>query len=182
MEKPQRRSATGEGVEAKQKAEMGKAEMKGWLAILMLLSATLVHAQSVTLAWNASPSPEVVGYRIHFGTNAGNYSFVTNAGLVLTQAVVLPHTGRWFFAATAVDGGGLESDFSNEVQWEARPGAPVVQSETWVRLTPVIERSTNLVSWQNFEGEATWIAATNAMEFFATRRLLIERMQRVNQP
>ena len=156
--------------------------MKRLLTILMLLSATLVHAQKVRLAWDASPSPDVVGYRIHFGTNAGNYSFVTNVGLVRTQTVVVPHTGRWFFAATAVDANGMESPFSNQVQWEGKPTAPVVQSETWVRLTPVIERSTNLVSWQNFEGAATWIAATNTMEFFATRRLLIERVQKPTEP
>ena len=156
--------------------------MKRLLTILILLSATLVHAQKVRLAWDASPSPDVVGYRIHFGTNAGSYGFVTNVGLVRTQTLVVPHTGRWFIAATAVDANGVESDFSNQVQWEAKPVAPVVQSETWVRLTPIIERSTNLVSWANFEGEATWIAATNTMEFFATRRLLIERVQRVNEP
>ncbi len=156
--------------------------MKMTTAILILLSATLGHAQKVRLTWEASPSPDVVGYRIHFGTNAGNYSFVTNVGLVRTQTVLLPHTGRWFFAATAVDANGMESPFSNQVQWEAKPAAPVMRGESFVRLTPVIERSTNLVSWQNFEGEATWIAATNAMEFFATRRLLIEQVQRVNQP
>jgi hypothetical protein len=156
--------------------------MKRVLTILILLSATLVHAQSVKLAWAASPSPEVVNYRIYFGTNGANYAFVTNAGLMRTQTVVLPHTGRWFFAATAVDARGMESPFSNQVQWEARPVAPVVQSEAWVRLTPVIERSTNLVTWTDFSGEATWLPATNAMEFFATRRLLIERAQRVNQP
>ena len=156
--------------------------MKRLLTILILLSATLVHAQKVRLAWNASPSPDVVSYRIHFGTNVGSYSFVTNVGLVRTQTVALPHTGRWFFAATAVDANGMESPFSNQVQWEAKPVAPVVQSETWVRLTPVIERSTNLVTWQNCEGEATWIPATNAMEFFATRRLLIEGVQKVSEP
>lgn len=152
------------------------------LTLFLATLATLASAQKVRLAWDASPSPDVVGYRIHFGTNAGHYSFVTNVGLVRTQAVVLPHSGRWFFAATAVDANGMESPFSNQVQWEARPAAPVVQSETWVRLTPVIERSTNLVSWQNFEGEATWLPATNAMEFFATRRLLIERVQLVSEP
>jgi hypothetical protein len=156
--------------------------MKRLLTILVLLSATVLHAQKVRLAWDASPSPDVVGYRIHFGTNAGNYSFVTNVGLVRTQTVALPHTGRWFFAATAVDANGMESPFSNQVQWEAKPVAPVVQSETWVRLTPVIERSTNLVNWRSVEGEATWIPATNAMEFFATRRLLIERVQKVSEP
>jgi len=50
------------------------------------------------------------------------------------------------------------------------------------RTTPVIERSTNLANWSSFSGEATWIAATNAMEFFATRQLLIERVERVKEP
>jgi len=156
--------------------------MKPILTTLILGWALIAPAQRVKLAWDASPSPGVVGYRIHFGTNVGNYSFVTNVGLVQTQTVVVPHTGRWFFAATAADTNGMESPFSNQVQWEAKPIAPVVQSETWVRLTPVIERSTNLVNWRSVEGEATWIPATNAMEFFATRRLLIERVQRVNEP
>ena len=155
--------------------------MKPILTILILGWALIAPAQRVKLAWDASPSPGVAGYRIHFGTNAGNYSFVTNVGLVRTQTVVLPHTGRWFFAATAVDVNGMESQFSNQVQWEAKPIAPVVQSETCVRLTPVIERSTNLVTWRSIEGEATWIAATNQMEFFATRRLLIERVQKVSE-
>ena len=155
--------------------------MKQMLTILILLNATLVHAQKVRLAWDASPSPGVVGYRIHFGTNAGNYSFVTNVGLVRTQTVVLPHTGRWFFAATAVDANGMESPLSNQVQWEAKPVAPVVLGESYVRLTPAVERSTNLVNWQRLEGEATWIPATNTMEFFATRQLLIERVQKVSE-
>lgn len=156
--------------------------MKRALTILILLSATLVHAQSVKLAWAASPSPDVVGYRIHYGTNGANYILVTNVGLVRTQTVALPHTGRWFFAATAVDANGIESPFSNQVQWEAKPVAPVMLGESFVRLTPVIERSTNLVSWRSVEGEATWIPATNAMEFFATRRLLIERVHKVSEP
>ena len=156
--------------------------MKWFWTILLLAWGCAMNAQNVTLAWDASPSVGVGGYRIYYGLQAGSYLFWTNAGLVLTQTVVLPHPGRWFFAATAVSTNGIESAFSNEVEWEARPSAPVVHGETWVRLTPVIERSTNLVSWQNFEGEATWIAATNAMEFFATRRLLIERVQRVSQP
>ena len=149
---------------------------------LVLGSVLVGRAQSVTLAWDASPSPEVTAYRIYFGTNAGNYAFVTNAGLVLTRTVLLPHSGRWFFAATAVDANGLESDFSNEVQWEARPVAPVVQSEPWFRLWPELWHSTNQVDWASFRGEATWIAATNAMEFFTMRGLLIERVQRVSEP
>jgi len=156
--------------------------MKRWLTILMVFCAAMVPAQQVTLAWDASPSPEVTAYRIYFGTNAGNYPFVTNAGLVRTQTVMLPHTGRWFFAATAVDANGLESDFSNMVQWEARPVPPIVRGEPWFRLLPEIWHSTNQVDWGIFKGEATWIAATNEIELFTMRGLLIERVQRVTEP
>ena len=156
--------------------------MKPILTILIVGWALVAPAQRVKLAWDASPSPGITHYRIHFGTNGASYSYVTNVGLVRTQTVVLPHSGRWFFAATAVDANGLESPFSNQAQWEAKPVAPVMLGESFVRLTPVIERSTNLVNWRSIDGEATWIPATNAMEFFATRRLLIEGVQRVGEP
>ena len=76
----------------------------------------------------------------------------------------------------------MESDFSNEVVFELKPAPPVMHGKTWVRLTPVIQRSTNLVSWDSLLGEPTLFAATNAVEFFTTRRLLIERVQLVANP
>jgi len=156
--------------------------MKQLLTTLMVAWPALVHAQRVTLAWDPSPSPEVTTYRVYYGTNSRSYTFVTNSGLVLTQALVLPHSGRWFFAATAADAAGSESDFSNEVQWEAKPAKPVLHGETWVRLSPVIEHTTNEVDWTNFIGEASWLPATNRIELFATRRLLIEPVQRAIEP
>jgi hypothetical protein len=156
--------------------------MKQLLTTLMFVCAVMVHAQQVTLAWDASPSPGIANYRIYFGTSSRNYSFVTNAGLALTLVVKLPHTGRWFFAATAVATNGLESDFSAEVEWEARPAPPVPRAEALVRLSPVIERSTNGVNWVSTTGAPTFFAATNETEVFVTRRLLIERVQQVNEP
>ena len=158
------------------------AEMKWTLTTLFLWFTPWLPAQSVTLSWEASLSADVVGYRIYYGPSSQNYIGVTNAGLNLQQVVVLPQSGRWFFAATAVTANGSESDFSNEVAWEPKPVPPVLHGQAWVRLSPVIERSTNLVSWQRVVGESTWFCATNPMEFFATRQLLIERVQLVNQP
>ena len=156
--------------------------MMRFLTALMVGFAALVQAQSVTLAWEPSPSPGVDNYRVYFGTNSGSYGFVTNAGLVRTQAVVLPHTGLWFFAATAVDTYGVESEFSNEVEWEARPAPPVVTSERWLRVVPELWRSTNHVDWVSFEAEPTWVAATNQIEMFTMRGLRIERVERVREP
>ena len=148
--------------------------MKGFFTALMLAWAGGMNAQSVTLAWDASPSATIAGYRVYYGTNSRAYGFVTNAGLVLTQRVTLPCLGRWFFAATAYDTNGLESDFSNEVEWEAKPGAPAMIGDPFVRLAPVIERSTNQVDWSSLTGAPTFLAATNRTEFFRAQRLVVE--------
>jgi len=144
--------------------------------MLMLVWPAAAGAQRVTLAWDASASTNVVGYRLYYGTNAGSYQYVTNVGPALTQAVVLPQGGRWFFAATAYDRNGLESDFSSEVVFESKPVPPVMAGEAWVRLAPVFGRSTNLVTWGSVTGEATWFPATNRAEFFRVNRLLMERV------
>ena len=148
-----------------------------WLCIMLMLACTTAAgAERLTLAWDPSPSADVVGYRLYWGTNSRSYPFVTNAGLVLTQAVVLPHRGRWFFAATAYSTNGLESDFSSEVSWESKPLPPAMAGESWVRLAPVFGRSTNLAVWGSVTGEATWFPATNREEFFRVNRLLMERV------
>ena len=150
--------------------------MKWLCAILVLAWAAAAGAQQLTLAWDASVSTNVVGYRLYYGTNTRSYQFVTNTGLMLTQSVVLPHGGRWFFAATVVSTNGLESDFSNEVSWESKPTAPVMAGKPWMRLVPVFGRSTNLVAWGSVTGEASWFPATNRAEFFRVDRLLMERV------
>ena len=155
--------------------------MKHFFTGLLLVWAGGLNAQSVTLAWGASASASIAGYRVYYGTNSRAYGFVTNSGLVQTQRVTLPCPGRWFFAATAYATNGLESDFSNEVQWEAKPGAPAMHGEAFVRLAPVIERSTNQVDWSSLTGAPTFLAATNRTEFFRAQRLVVEDARRVNE-
>ena len=156
--------------------------MKWFWTALVAAWAGLASAQQVTLAWDASLCGCGAGYRLYYGTSTRSYQFVTNAGVALTQAVVLPHGGRWFFAATAYSTNGLESDFSSEVSWESKPAPPVMAGETWVRLVPVFGRSTNLAAWGSVTGAPTWFPATNRAEFFRMRGLLIERVQRVLEP
>ncbi len=150
--------------------------MRWFWTILLLALPGAARAQRVTLAWDASPSAAVSGYRLYYGTNTRSYQLVTNSGLALTQSVVLPHGGRWFFAATAYDTNGLESDFSNEASWESKPTPPVMAGGEWVRVTPVFGRSTNLTAWGSLTGEASWFPATNRAEFFQVNRPLMERV------
>jgi hypothetical protein len=158
--------------------------MKWFWTVLLLAWAGGLNAQDVTLTWDASPSGSIAGYRIYYGTNSRAYGFViphSGTDLALTQTVTLPHRGRWFFAATACDTNGLESDFSNEVEWEAKPEPPVMRGEPFVRVAPVIERSTNQVDWLSFTGAPTFLPATNRTEFFRAQRLVIEEARRVNE-
>ena len=152
-------------------------------SILILLAvpflAVVALAQTVKLAWDASPSRDVTGYRIYYGTNSRAYVCKLNAGLVRTQSVTLPRRGRWFFAVTAYETNGVESPFSNEVEWENQPQPPVLVGGNVVRICPVIERSTNLVNWVAAAGEPTFFPATNRVEFFRMTRLTIEKVKRV---
>ena len=74
---------------------------------------------SVTLAWDASPDATVTGYRIYLGPSTGNYTNSIAVGNTLTATLTnLLQGTRYYFAATAYDNSGVESVFSNEVNYQ----------------------------------------------------------------
>ena len=72
----------------------------------------------MTLAWDPSPGSAIAGYRLYEGGASRTYTNVIAAGN-MTNATVsgLASGGTYFFAATAYDTSGLESDFSSEVSY-----------------------------------------------------------------
>jgi hypothetical protein len=73
---------------------------------------------SVTLAWDASPSPDVAGYRVYVGTNSQSLNRQLEVGQQLSATVPGLVVGtNYFFAVTAYDLIGLESDFSNVISY-----------------------------------------------------------------
>jgi hypothetical protein len=73
------------------------------------------------LSWTASSSPDVVGYRIYHGTTSRIYSQDWGAGIDAGNTEQFAVTGlvsgrRYYFAITAYDRNGHQSDFSNEVE------------------------------------------------------------------
>lgn len=74
---------------------------------------------TATLAWSASSAAGVAGYRVYYGVASGSYLQARGSGLdagrVATRVVSSLDTGqRYFFAVTAFDAQGNESDFSAE--------------------------------------------------------------------
>ena len=85
---------------------------------LAVLSSQSASAESVTLAWNPSVTPGVTGYNLYYGTSSHSYSASVAAGSA-TNATVSGLTAgtTYFFAVTAYDSFGIESDFSVETNY-----------------------------------------------------------------
>lgn len=89
--------------------------------MILLLGALLV--------WNANTEPDISGYRRYQGTNPRTYSQWEYLGNTTTNKIPdLTHGQIWYFAVTALNFSGLESDFSNEVAYEFPPPEPPVLS------------------------------------------------------
>jgi hypothetical protein len=83
--------------------------------IYFLCNGALMMAADVQLAWDASTSPSIVGYRVYIGNSSGSYNPCIPIGNQTTYTAAGLTDGTWYFAVTAVNGDGLESGFSNEV-------------------------------------------------------------------
>jgi hypothetical protein len=99
---------------------LGLAVAVGLLSLVQAGSARAVTlpVTSVTLSWDASTTTNVTAYKIYYGTSCGNYTQVVtaDAGTQVTISGLVPGT-TYYFAATAADSVGLESDYSNEASF-----------------------------------------------------------------
>lgn len=84
--------------------------------ILFILLAAPAYAGSVTIAWDASPSVGVTGYRVYVGTAPGVYNPPISVGNVLQATVTGLAPGTWYLTCTAVDAEGNESDFATSME------------------------------------------------------------------
>jgi hypothetical protein len=100
--------------------------------LLILLFAAIASAREVTLTWDANSEPDLDHYVVYWGANSGDYTYNSEnngdyIGLGTEYSISIPDDGlTYFFAVTAVDISGLESDFSNEVNTDDNPSIIVL--------------------------------------------------------
>ena len=92
------------------------------LAILLLVILSLLvpaaHAGQVTVAWDPESDPAVTGYKVYYGTSAGNYTASADAGNATSVVISGLQDGvTYFMAAVAYDASHNESGFSNEISY-----------------------------------------------------------------
>ena len=91
----------------------------------LLAQLSAFALQSVTLVWDPSPDSTVIGYNIYYGTVSGVYPSKLTVGAVTNATIEnLVEGTTYYFAATAFNAAGLESDPSNEVSYTV-PVVPI---------------------------------------------------------
>jgi Fibronectin type III domain/Bacterial Ig domain len=102
---------------------LGQVFRTSWkLGICFLIAATIAGAawgaQSVTLAWDANTETNLAGYNLYFGPQTGVYTNKITLGKTTTNAVNgLVSGSTYYFAVTAFNTAGAESDYSTEVSY-----------------------------------------------------------------
>jgi hypothetical protein len=93
-------------------------------------STIALRAESVTLAWNASLTPNISSYVLYYGTASRTYDQTLNVGVALTGTIpnLLPGI-TYYFAVTARNELELESDYSDEITYTT-PGTSPNQPPT----------------------------------------------------
>jgi fibronectin type 3 domain-containing protein len=85
---------------------------------IMVICSCLINmgiCGDVKLLWDASPSESVTGYKVYYGNASRVYTTHTDIPKQTAYTVTNLTPATWYFAVTALDTEGNESDFSNEV-------------------------------------------------------------------
>jgi hypothetical protein len=101
--------------------------------LMLFLIAPCAHSAQVTLAWDSNKEPNVSGYMIYYGKVSRNYTHIVDPGNDTQHTIAdLDDGARYYFAVTALNEDGFESDYSEELAWSsgsinhspATPSAP----------------------------------------------------------
>ena len=104
------------------------------LLALCTLPLASAHAASIDLEWDPNIEPELAGYKIYWGPSSGNYTSSKDVGNNTSATITGLDDGKtYYLAATAYDGDGNESSFSDELVYTIaaqnyQPNKPTVPS------------------------------------------------------
>lgn len=91
-----------------------------FLPLAFLGTVETISAAEVTLSWDPNSEPDLAGYRLYYGTSKGEFQKHVDVGLQTTYKIAnLSPGATYFLAVTAINSAGLESGFSNEVQFKS---------------------------------------------------------------
>jgi hypothetical protein len=151
------------------------------LALLVLVAAP-AFAGSVTVTWDRNAEPDVVGYRVFWGTQSGVYTISQAVGNLTTWTVNdLAPGATYYFAVQAVSADGLTSPLSQEVSTTIPALPPTGETEAaWKARFGIVDMAgdadgdgvINRDEYLNGTDPTipnTWLLAEGASGFFKAR-------------
>ena len=162
-----------------------RARLFCWLLLFVAtgLSGVFSRAlasQSVELTWNPSPNANIVAYNVYFGTESGSYPDRITFGDV--SDVIIPDLvggQTYYFAVSAIDANGNESDLSNEASYavpgssslalQAQATSPVSQD---VELTWTPSQENDVYGYTIYYGTQSGVY-TNSASYYSTTDVII---------
>ena len=97
------------------KIQKRTAKKVAFLALIVFLAGSHAIAADVNLAWDANTEADLAGYKVYYGTAIRVYGTPTPVGKITAYTITGLTPGTYYFAITAVNAGGQESGYSNEV-------------------------------------------------------------------
>lgn len=126
------------------------------LATLLLLLFWRIDAKAADalLAWDTNTEADLAGYRIYFGTSSRSYGAPIDVGNQTSYTVSGLGTQTYYFAVTAYNASGRESDYSNEVTKSFSDTTPPAISGI---IAGSITSSGAAISWNTNEASTTQV-------------------------
>ncbi|MBN2000507.1 T9SS type A sorting domain-containing protein [candidate division KSB1 bacterium] len=95
------------------------------LFLAVLLMPAIAFTASLTVEWDANYEKDLIGYRIYWGNNSGQYNSFADVQDPFYRINELTEDTRYYIAVTAIDLWGNESSYSREVV--AIPGIGMIE-------------------------------------------------------
>ena len=107
-----------------------KKGIKYFLVIAIIISfCNSAYSFQITLSWDPNTEFNLAGYKVYYGTASRNYAFSVDVGEYAEVTISGLEPGkRYYFAATAYDLDGNESNLSDEITFPAQKSMPWIQS------------------------------------------------------
>lgn len=99
------------------------------LLTILLVGVTPAHGGTLTVAWDPSPDPTVMGYRVYVGTTSGAYTEIYDVGNVTTFSYNAAEGTTYYFTVAAYAPGPVVGPRSSQVS--ATGGAPGDTNGFW---------------------------------------------------
>jgi hypothetical protein len=108
-------------------------------ALLSIARSAPAETAAITLAWDATSEPDVAGYNVYWGTASGVYARFDDAYHQTTEELTNLEVGvQYYFAVTAYNEEGIESDFSAEVSAIIGEPSPTPTATPTPTSTPTV--------------------------------------------